>query len=202
MLARFFAARGAYAAVVLLASTSVSHAMSVIAPTFDQLVAAADVVVRGVVTDVRCINVDTPQGVAIQTVVTLRVERGLKGNSGAEVTLHLLGGKMGARTLTVLGMPQFQVGQREIVFMGKDGQTICPVLAGGHGRYHVRHDASEDRDYVVRDNDAPLTSTDDIAQPLEQNTPRVSALRRPMTPDEFEARIAAAVGHTPTPVQP
>src|SRR6185369_13258900 len=96
-----------------------------------------------------------------------RVERALKGTPGETVTLSLLGGKAGRHTLRVLGMPEFKIGDREIVFYAGNGSTICPLISGGHGRYHVRHDASLNRDFVARDNGTPLESTDEISVPLE-----------------------------------
>jgi hypothetical protein len=180
-----------------------SDAMSVIAPSFDELIASATTVVRGVVTDVHCVGVDTPQGPAIHTLVTFQVERVLKGTAGADLTLTFLGGKLGPRTLSVVGMPTFKVGEREIVFVANNGQAICPLISAGHGRYHVRHDSASNRDYVARDNETPLASTDEIAQSLDIS-PHASATTPggALTPDAFEARIIARVRGNETPIQP
>lgn len=168
--------------------------MSVIAPTFEQLVANADYVVRGVVTDIHCITVDTPQGQGIQTLVTLHVEHVLKGSPGTDVTLTFLGGKVGHRTLTVVGMPKFAVGQREIVFVANNGRAICPLIAAGHGRYHVQHDVALNRDYIERENGAPLTSTNEISQSLEAAPANSAATRAAaLSPDSFESQITTAV---------
>ena len=185
----------------LLVASAVSRAMSVLAPTFDQLVAASDLIVRGVVTDVHCITVTTPQGEAIKTLVTLRVERALKGTPGPTVTLSLLGGQVGRRTLTVVGMPRFRVGADEIVFTANNGRAICPLIAAGYGRYHVRHDPATNRAYVARNNGAPLVSTGQVTQALEAGgTPATPA--DGMTPEAFEARIAAAVAGRTQAIQP
>lgn len=175
--------------------------MSVIAPTFDQLVAAASTVVRGVVTDVHCASIDTPQGPAIQTLVTFHVERVLKGNADGAITLTFLGGKLGHRTLTVLGMPVFKVGQREIVFVGDNGRAICPLIAAGYGRYHVRHDGATNRDYVTRENNAPLASTDAVAQAMGA-APASSDPSQALSVDAFETRILNAVHGAKAPAQP
>ena len=203
MLLRSVSIRGALATALLLCGVVGAHAMSVIAPTFDQLVGAATTVVRGVVTDVHCVSVDTPQGTAIQTLVTFHVERVLKGNANADLTLNFLGGKLGARTLTVLGMPTFKVGDREIVFVGDNGHAICPVLAAGYGRYHVRHDRATNRDYVARENNSPLASTDQIVQALDATNPAAPVgPGDAMTTEAFESRIVAAVHGNPQTLQP
>lgn len=185
----------------LLLAPAAGRAMSVLAPSFDQLVAASDTIVRGIVTDVHCVTVSTPQGQAIRTLVTLRVERALKGSPGATVTLSLLGGKVGPRTLTVVGMPRFQVGDDEIVFTANNGRAICPLIAASYGRYHVRHDPATNRDYVARNNGAPLASTAQVAQALDAGT-AATAPADGMTPEAFEARIAAAVAGRAGAIQP
>lgn len=183
------------AAVLVAASAVAASAMSVLPPTFDQLVNEADFVVRGVVTDVHCVATNTAQGQAIHTLVTLHVERTLKGSPGTDVTLSFLGGKVGHRTLSVLGMPQFRVGEREIVFVANNGRTICPLIAAGHGRYHVRRDEADGKDYIVRENGHRLRSTAEIAAPLEPGAPTTQALGasgEPMTLDQFETKVAQA----------
>lgn len=185
------------AGALLLLSPVALQAMSVIPPTLDQLVTASDFIVRGVVTDVHSATVETSSGQAIETLVTLHVEKTLKGSPGSDVTLHFLGGKVGHRTLSVHGMPTFHVGDREIVFVANNGRTICPVLAAGHGRYHVRHDAAANREIIVRDNGKALTSTDEISVPLEAATPQAApALSR----DSFETKIESSV-RNPRPAQ-
>lgn len=194
--------------IVALAALGISasvRAMSVVAPTFEQLVAASTLVVRGVVTDVKCVTIDTPQGQAIQTLVTLHVERALKGTPDADLTLKFLGGKVGRHTMSIPGMPQFQVGHREIVFVGDNGRTICPVIAAGHGRYRVQHDDATNSDFIARENNTPLTSTDEIAQPLDEssaNGRKTAALASAMTVDAFESRISDTVRGTGKALQP
>jgi len=187
----------------LLSLVAAAHAMSVVAPTFDQLVQDATTVFRGTVTDVHSVTVDTPQGSAIRTLVTFQVERALKGSPQPQVTLSFLGGKVGHRNMHVLGMPTFAVGQREIVFVGAEGNSVCPLLAAGHGRYHVRHDVKTGHEYVARENNTPLTSTDDVAKPLEANTAAASTnSATALTSDEFETRIITATRGNSRRVQP
>ena len=76
--------------------TPAAHALSVIAPTFPQLVAASDTIARGTVTAIRSEEFDSPQGRGVRTLVTLHLERTLKGTPAETVTLTLLGGTVAA----------------------------------------------------------------------------------------------------------
>ncbi|MDO8539119.1 MAG: hypothetical protein Q7S40_01655 [Opitutaceae bacterium] len=177
--------------VALLVAGAV-RATTVAPPTFPQLVQRAEIIVRGIVTDVRCEEFDSPQGRGIQTFVTLRVERALKGSPGATVTLNLLGGKVGQRHLNILGVPEFKVGDRQIVFVSNNGRVVCPLVGLGHGRFHVRR-AATGREFIARDNGVPLASEDEVSVPLGAGAV-LAAMKNPeraLTPSDFESRIAA-----------
>ena len=188
-------------AALLAVVLPVARAMSVVPPTFDELVAESETVVRGTVTAVRAEEFDSPQGRGVHTFVTLRVERTLKGVPADTLTLTLLGGTVGKHTLRIAGMPTFDVGRRQIVFVARNGEVMCPLIGAGHGRYHVVTDPATQRDYLTRDNSVPLTSTDEIPLPLasvaaativSRSVPAAQAL----TLAAFENRILDAVGHT------
>ena len=184
------------AAVLAAALLTLSgRAMSVVVPSFPELVATADTIIRGEVTEVRSAAVATAQGQAIKTFVTLRVERALKGSVGDTFTLELLGGTVGTRTLRVPGMPVFKVGQRGVVFISENGQVLCPLVSAGYGRFQVRHDAAVERDYVVRDNGTPLAALADVAQPMAEVPPTAgaAAAARALSLADFETQIAAQV---------
>jgi hypothetical protein len=187
--------RFARLALALLLATGAAHAMTVVAPSFDELVGAAESAVRGVVTAVRSEEFDSPQGRGVRTLVTLRVERTLKGAPAAEVVLSLLGGRVGRRSLRVVGMPEFRVGDREIVFFSGNGRTLCPLISGGHGRYHVRTDPATQRAYLARDNGVPLASVADVALPLDGAAlaARPSSPATALAPAEFEAQVVSTV---------
>ena len=182
--------------------------MSVIAPTFAQLVAESETIIRGTVTAIRSEEFDSSQGRGIRTLVTLRVERALKGTPTNTVTLSFLGGTVGKRTLRVVGMPAFEVGRRQIVFFARNGTTLCPLIAAGHGRYHIVTEATSGREIVTRDNLLPLSSTDEIALPLVSSsvvnaTSRVTATAGALSLSAFESQITDRLSGAPlTPVIP
>lgn len=179
-------------AAVLLAAPL--RATSVLPPSFEELVAESEMILRGTVLDVRSETFESPQGTAVQTLVTLRVERSLKGAAPDTVTLNLLGGTAGKRTLRITGVPQFRAGERHIVFIAGNGRVFCPLIALGHGRYSLRHDAATGEEVVLRDNGLPLRSIQDVALPLHVAVPTVMRnTGTALTRSAFETQVTAMV---------
>lgn len=192
--------RAAALLAALLISAATGSAMMVAPPTFPELVERAEAIVRATVTEVRAEEFDSPQGRGIRTLVTLRVDRTLKGATSGTVTLTLLGGTAGGRTLRIAGMPQFHVDDRQILFITGNGRVLCPLVGITHGRYHVRADPATGRDYVARDNGVPLTSEDEVVLPLAAGgvVMRMHSAAEALTPADFEARIAAVLSQQST----
>jgi hypothetical protein len=178
--------------VVLALFADAARATSVIAPTFAELVAEADCIVRGTVTAIETRTISTPRGPAVHTLVTLTVEECAKGTAPRQLTLTLLGGVSGARRTVIAGMPQFQVGDREILFIQGNGRQFCPMVGLYHGRYRVLTDGATGRDYVARDNHLPLTATAEVSLPLLDPARVAAAARSPaaaLAPADFLAHV-------------
>lgn len=171
-----------------------ARATTVIPPTFPELVAEAELIVRGTILAVESRSVATPQGPAIHTFVTIAVEEILKGNAPARLTLTLAGGTLGGKSARIAGVPQFQPGDREILFVQGNGRSFCPLVGLGHGRYRVLSDAATGRDYIARDNRVPLASTGQVGLPLPDPA-RLAAVARAapggLAPADFVAQIRA-----------
>jgi hypothetical protein len=178
------------------------RATSVTPPSFPELVAEAQVIAQGTVTSISSRWVDGPQGRMIKTFVDFAVAKQLKGDPASTLTLEFLGGTVGPDTLRVSGMPEFKVGDSEIVFVRDNGVQFCPLVRLMHGRYRVHTDPASQRPFVARDDDIPLTSTADVQRPGDDHAAAMPHTMRSagvgLTPDEFEAQIAAEVAH-PTP---
>ena len=144
----------ALAAAVLTAAAA--HATTLERLSMGQLVEEADFVFEGVVTDVTYRNstVSGPDDVVRPyTFVTLDVLRSFKGRSaaGSRIVLRLPGGRRGnGRTLMVSGVPVFQPGDRDILFVQRNGQDWCPLVGWEYGRFRIIGGA------VHRDDGAPL----------------------------------------------
>ena len=189
--------------LLLLVGTALARAMTVEAPAFPELVAAAEAVYRGHVTAVQARRVERPDGggAMIKTFVTFAIDRAIKGAAGTEVVLEFLGGRVGDDILEISGVPQFTVGDREILFVQGNGRQFCPLVAVMHGRYRIVRDATTGRDYIARENGQPLTDVAEVAQPIHgaalalRSAPDAAPA---LTPAAFESLISAEV-RAPTP---
>ncbi|MGI9086740.1 MAG: hypothetical protein ACR2HH_03200 [Chthoniobacterales bacterium] len=117
-----------------------AQATTVIPPTFDQLVAEADLIIQGKVSEVKSQWVGEGGQRHIVSYVTVQVEDTLKGNPGATYTLRMLGGTVDGETMAVSDAPKFEVGDRDILFVKDNGKQFIPLVGIMHGRFHVQKD--------------------------------------------------------------
>ena len=125
--------------ICTLAMSGVAGSTTVIPPSFDALVSAAGTIFVGEAIGQRAIWVSTPQGRAIRTQVTFKVEDVWKGAAGPVTQLEFLGGTIGETTMEVIGMPTFAVSQRSVLFVASSRQ-ISPLVGFMHGRLRIERD--------------------------------------------------------------
>lgn len=168
-------------------------AMTVRVPTFAELVGGSGQIVRGRVVKVEPVDRTAPDGRAyVKTQVTWEIESAVKGTASGTLTLEFLGGKTTTRNLRVPGMPKFNVGDTEYLFVERNTGILCPVFAGGYGRYYVARDEVSGRRYVTRDNRVPLTDPAQVSEPLGTALPAVIAARpasEAMSIEQFESAV-------------
>jgi len=182
-------ARNLALAAASLAATTAS-ASTLDRPPLRQMVEDADLVFEGVVTDVtyRNSSVYGPDDVARpHTFVTFDVLRTFKGRSaaGSRIVLRLLGGSKGnGRTLEVLGVPLFAPGDRDVLFVARNGAEACPLVGWEHGRFRLVDGA------VMRTGDQPLwlDAQDELVGPPESGS-AIPPGSRPATPGEFASLV-------------
>ena len=123
------------------------------------------------------------------------VEDAFKGTATHSLVLSLLGGRVGDDRMEVSGMPQFHVGDRDFLFVARNGEVLCPLIAAGHGRYPVVPSAVDHAAYVTRANHAPLRSTTQVITPLESDSinAQSSTDAQALSVDAFAAAIRAEV---------
>ncbi len=187
----------------LAISAPALRATTVVPPSFSELVEKAEAIYRGKVTAIESRYVDRPDGSrVIKTFVTVAIDKVLKGAAQSAVTLEFLGGRVGEDSLLVTGMPKFTVGAEDFFFVQQNGRQFCPLVAVMHGRYRVLRDATEGRDYIARDNRAPLTDLAEVGLPMTELPAQVraataaAATARALTPAAFEAGVASEVQRT------
>jgi hypothetical protein len=126
--------------ICTLLMAGVARSTTVIPPTFEAMVSSASTIFVGEVMNVRAIWEATPQGRAIVTQVTFKVEDVWKGTAGGVTQLEFLGGTIGATTMEVVGMPTFHEGQRSVLFVSPQVKSVSPLVGFWHGRMRVEKD--------------------------------------------------------------
>ncbi len=128
------ALRTTIAFTALLALSSAARATTFVGMNERTLTRAADAVVIGTVRRIE--TVGQPDG-GIDTLVTLEVERTLKGAVGRLVTLKQPGGRLGERIEWIAGSPRFTNGERQLVFLSAHRDGTARTTAFGMGQFLV-----------------------------------------------------------------
>ncbi len=117
-----------------------SLAVTVVPLTFEQLVNQSAAVVLGRVVDVR--SDFTDDRLAIQSVVTVEVLRGIKGHSGETLSFTMPGGQAGRYLNVIPGAPVFSRGDLAVFFVSSRGARL-PVTTGfTQGIFRVQRGAA------------------------------------------------------------
>jgi hypothetical protein len=173
---------------VLLFGAHTARATSYLSVTFDELIAGADVIFVGEVTDVRAFPLNTRDGTIVKTRVVFRVSDPLWGTTNVLEVFDFLGGEWGDVGMVVSEMPQFAVGDRRVVFARRE-QSINPIVGFTQGLLRVKRDGGGVEriftlagDPVGQPEQIGLRSTADTATPIA-----------PMSISAFRDRISQAV---------
>lgn len=119
----------------------------------------------------------------IETIVTLEVERYLKGALGSTVRFRTPGGDLGRFRSIVVGAPEFAVDQRVVVFLGARGPSVPYVLGLSQGVYRVVR--GEDSGWVVTP--PAMLAAASASVPIVRGDPS----RRAVPLNDFAERIRA-----------
>lgn len=182
-----------------------ASATTVVPPDFDQLVQSSDYVIRGRVKSLRN-EIRVRDGRELPfTQAEIEVKEVIAGTPPPSVVLTMLGGRTSdGGQLTIEGVPQFTVGDEDILFVQGNGTNFYPLTAVMHGRYPVKFDKKLGREYIARANGKPLLATAEVSLPLADSK-LIREMRRQLraddalTPKEFtqsirESRAARANG--------
>ena len=101
--------------------------------TLEQLAARADSILVGKVINITCHQEGKGN---IYTLVTLSVEQTIKGETGGEVVIRVLGGEVGGLVMMVTDTPSFQVGEKAAVFLD-NGEGILTIVGGFQGKFTI-----------------------------------------------------------------
>lgn len=179
----------AVSAVLLV--PAVTSATVVVQRDFPQLVARAEQIVVGTVTDVS----EAPdKSGAPATWVTFSDLTVLKGDVGSTLTLRIYGGAAGDRVTRIPDLTTFAVSERAVLFVAGNGRDMCPLVGVWQGRFRVRLDATRGTDVVETDDGKPVMGlAGGTVRPAQSRAEAAAAT--PMTLDEFRQRIADELTH-------
>lgn len=109
---------------------------------FVRMLMGADLVFEGTVTDIkyRQSRVESPEHVALpHTFVTFDIHHVLKGDYAKDtICLRFAGGPApDGRVLKVSHVTLFDVGERSILFVRRNGHAFCPLVGGAEGRFRI-----------------------------------------------------------------
>jgi hypothetical protein len=181
-------------ALLLAVAAIPLRATSVVPPQFAELVNRSDYVVRGRVKALSYENRTGGGRELIFTKIEVEVLEVIAGTPPESVVLVMLGGKSGDRELVVAGVPQFKVGDEDILFVEGNGRNFYPLYAVMHGKYPVKRDQATGRRFVTRSNEVPLGDVAEVTLPMTDGTAaelqkRMRRTTDAMTPEDFIQRI-------------
>ena len=165
-----------------------AHATSVMPLGFADIVGEARNIVRAEVVDVRAARASSGR---IETIVTFRVERVLKGSPDrALVMLRFLGGVIGDESMEVSGMPRFAVGDRDVLCLGDENGVVSPIVGLMQGRFRVvRGVDGEDR--VTRYDGTAFATTAQVLRPLRESATAIRTMGLRQLESEIEQLVAS-----------
>lgn len=122
----------------------------------------------------------------IETIVTLDVERYLKGSLGSTIDFRVPGGELGRFRRVVVGAPEFAPGDQVIVFLGATGPMVPFIVGFNQGVYRLVAAPNSSGWLVVPPPNLPSATV---------NTPvvRGDISRRPLSLSDFEQRVLTLV---------
>jgi hypothetical protein len=170
--------------MILLALATPARGTVLIPADLGELSHDAHAIVRGRIVAVEARWSDDHH--SIETIVTVQVERYLKGAWGPTVQFRVPGGELGRFRSIFVGAPEFAVDERIVVFLGTRGPTMPYLIGFGQGVYRVARTA--DQSWVV---------TPPPLYPSATATTRVvrgDTARRPVALSDFEDRVRSLAG--------
>ena len=123
----------AYASVLLL-STTAAEPSTVVYQSDEELIRAADRIVRGQVVSVRV--EEDPNG-AIHTITTLAIAEDFSGATGQTIEIRELGGATNSRFLYVEGAATYRPGSQVLVMLQRTGSGRFRSLSMGMSKFDV-----------------------------------------------------------------
>ena len=135
-----------FAATVFAGAARV-HAIVYVAADFQTLVSEAHIIVLGRVASLDPEWTEGRRG--IETLLSLDVERTLKGSAGDAIVVRVPGGQMGPYLSVMPGAPRFAEGEEVVLFLAGAPPEVPHILALSQGVFRVVRDPNTGARIVV-----------------------------------------------------
>jgi len=131
---------------------------------FEEMVAAAATIVVAEAIDARSEWVTTGPSRVIITRRVFRITETLKGNDRLLLPLEFLGGTVGTTRQSVSGVPQFETGDRAVLFV-LGTRAVSPIVGHDQGRFPINL-GPDGTEYVTLPNRRAFSAVSQIANPV------------------------------------
>lgn len=170
------------ALLVAICGASAARATTIERMSLEKMARTAKAIVRA-----RCLGNSTNQEAGeIWTFTNFAVEQVWRGSAQAQITVRLLGGRMGNLTSSVSGVPRFEAGEEVLLFLEPTPRGDFSVVSWEQGTFRVRRDPATGQESATQDT-ASFATFDPVTRRFETGGIR----RAPL--DELRARVDAAL---------
>ena len=139
---------------IFFMSIATGRATTVLPMNLKDLTVNAELIFGGTVSDIR----SEKQGNTIYTYVTFSNLQFVKGTHvGPTIEVRLSGGSVADETIEVVGMPNFVLGERNLIFLAGNHRYLCPIVGWEQGRFKIRWDGVSRREVVFDGANDPVT---------------------------------------------
>jgi hypothetical protein len=133
-------------AFVLILCAAPARALTTAEHSFDELVALSEQILVGTVTDIASAWGQGREAGTIFSTIRLNAIETIKGPApDGAYTLKVIGGVVGDQAQFYPGLPQFQSGQRYLLFIRGNRRAMFPITGVTQGFYRVQWDSRAER---------------------------------------------------------
>jgi hypothetical protein len=92
----------------------------------------------------------------IITKVTIAVEQSVKRGVPRTLVIEVMGGTIGDQTLTVSDVPEFKVGDRDVLFLNLHPHAVSPLIGSNQGLFRVINESATGVPRILTGGYAPI----------------------------------------------
>ena len=170
-----------------------SQATVLIPKDFNDLTREADVVFVGTVIDIYSEWRD-PEQTGIYTYVIFDDLEIIAGDyQDAEMTVRFSGGQVGDIKTEYAGVPRFNLGERNLLFLSGNFIELCPVVGWIQGNFRIMDDKTVGLQVIHTDDGKPIAAIQEGKIVLSRDD-SMTQYGSPGVPDEPQAQVKAVTG--------